>query len=123
VTLEGGNITFACPGKFSVKGGKHLFDAGAATAAETAPLPTRLIPASADPANPPLAPAYDEQIVYKDSHGEPIAAMPARVLNKADVSQHLTGASPDDGAFDRLGTPAAQELEYALRYAEFKIRK
>lgn len=26
VTLEGGDITFACPGKFSVRGGKHLFD-------------------------------------------------------------------------------------------------
>ena len=29
ITLEGGNITFACSGKFSVKGGKHLFDKGA----------------------------------------------------------------------------------------------
>jgi type VI secretion system secreted protein VgrG len=29
ITLEGGDITFACPGKFSVKGGKHLFDSGA----------------------------------------------------------------------------------------------
>ncbi len=26
VTLEGGDITFACPGNFSVKGGQHLFD-------------------------------------------------------------------------------------------------
>jgi type VI secretion system secreted protein VgrG len=29
ITLEGGNITFACPGKFTVKGGQHLFDGGA----------------------------------------------------------------------------------------------
>nr|GEU80230.1 hypothetical protein [Tanacetum cinerariifolium] len=29
VTLEGGNITFACPGNFTVKGGQHLFDGGA----------------------------------------------------------------------------------------------
>ena len=26
VTLEGGDITFACPGTFSVKGGQHVFD-------------------------------------------------------------------------------------------------
>jgi len=26
VTLEGGNITFACPGTFTVKGGQHVFD-------------------------------------------------------------------------------------------------
>jgi type VI secretion system secreted protein VgrG len=34
VTLEGGDITFACPGKFSVKGGQHVFEGGASKAAE-----------------------------------------------------------------------------------------
>jgi type VI secretion system secreted protein VgrG len=33
VTLEGGDITFACPGNFTVKGGQHVFDGGAAKAA------------------------------------------------------------------------------------------
>jgi type VI secretion system secreted protein VgrG len=33
VTLEGGNITFACPGTFSVKGGQHLFNSGSAKTA------------------------------------------------------------------------------------------
>jgi type VI secretion system secreted protein VgrG len=39
ITLDGGNITFACPGKFTVKGGQHLFDGGANKAAEFSPLP------------------------------------------------------------------------------------
>jgi type VI secretion system secreted protein VgrG len=39
VTLEGGDITFACPGKFSVKGGQHLFDGGASKGAELPHLP------------------------------------------------------------------------------------
>jgi type VI secretion system secreted protein VgrG len=39
VTLEGGDITFACPGKFSVKGGQHLFEGGADKAAELPQLP------------------------------------------------------------------------------------
>jgi type VI secretion system secreted protein VgrG len=39
VTLEGGNITFACPGKFTVKGGMHLLDKGASKAAELPHLP------------------------------------------------------------------------------------
>jgi type VI secretion system secreted protein VgrG len=39
VILEGGDITFACPGTFSVKGGQHLFDGGGGKAAELAPLP------------------------------------------------------------------------------------
>ncbi len=40
VTLEGANITFACPGEFSVKGGQHLFDSGANLAAGLPPLPS-----------------------------------------------------------------------------------
>jgi type VI secretion system secreted protein VgrG len=39
VTLEGGDITFACPGKFSVKGGQHSFDGGASKGAELPHLP------------------------------------------------------------------------------------
>jgi type VI secretion system secreted protein VgrG len=39
VTLQGGDITFACPGKFSVKGGQHLFEGGASKAAELPHLP------------------------------------------------------------------------------------
>ncbi|QOL49686.1 type VI secretion system Vgr family protein [Massilia litorea] len=42
ITLEGGNITFACPGKFSVKGGKHFFDSGANKAANSLNLPGEL---------------------------------------------------------------------------------
>mgnify|MGYP000123486163 CR=1 FL=1 len=123
VTLEGGDITFACPGKFSVKGGKHMFDSGAATAAEIGPLPARLIPAATALSSAPTSHGYDEQIVYKDTHGEAVFAMPARVRNSADESQRLTNSTPEDGALDRLGTPTVQELEYALRYAEFRIKK
>jgi type VI secretion system secreted protein VgrG len=39
VTLEGGDITFACPGTMSVKGGQHLFDGGGSKPAALAPLP------------------------------------------------------------------------------------
>ena len=33
ITLEGGNITFTCPGNFTVKGGTHTFDTGASKSA------------------------------------------------------------------------------------------
>ncbi|SFU83679.1 type VI secretion system Vgr family protein [Pseudoduganella namucuonensis] len=46
ITLDGGNITFACPGNFTVKGGQHVFDGGARGAAELPKLPTGL---SAEP--------------------------------------------------------------------------
>jgi type VI secretion system secreted protein VgrG len=42
VTLEGGDITFACPGKFTVNGGQHLFDGGARNSANTLNLPGEL---------------------------------------------------------------------------------
>jgi len=44
ITLEGGDITFACPGKFSVKGGKHTFDKGARATANLRNLPGELTP-------------------------------------------------------------------------------
>jgi len=40
ITLEGGNITFACPGEFTVKGSQHLFEGGANLAANLVPLPS-----------------------------------------------------------------------------------
>ncbi|MGL5180426.1 DUF2345 domain-containing protein, partial [Herbaspirillum huttiense] len=39
VTLEGGNITFACPGTFSVKGATHAFPGGARDSPEFPMLP------------------------------------------------------------------------------------
>ena len=39
VTLEGGNITFACPGNFTVKGGQHVFQGGGGNAASLSALP------------------------------------------------------------------------------------
>jgi type VI secretion system secreted protein VgrG len=42
ITLEGGNITFACPGKFTVKGGQHIWDGGANKSANIRNLPGEL---------------------------------------------------------------------------------
>ncbi|WP_229518445.1 type VI secretion system Vgr family protein [Massilia sp. PAMC28688] len=42
ITLEGGNITFACPGNFTVKGGTHVFDSGACNPAVLPGQPTLL---------------------------------------------------------------------------------
>ncbi|MFL4598888.1 HET-C-related protein, partial [Stenotrophomonas maltophilia] len=39
ITLEGGNITFSCPGEFKVKAGEHPFMGGSSTPASLPPLP------------------------------------------------------------------------------------
>jgi len=44
ITLEGGDITFACPGNFTVKGGQHVFDGGASAAAVLPQLPEGELP-------------------------------------------------------------------------------
>jgi type VI secretion system secreted protein VgrG len=121
ITLDGGNITFACPGKFTVKGGQHLFDGGSSTSAPLEALPFHL--ATIVPPGPTVFPNYDEQIVYKDTHGDPVAEVPFHVRNQADETQHLINKSPKHGALDRFSTSTAQPLEYALRYTEFKIKK
>ncbi|MEW6369349.1 MAG: type VI secretion system Vgr family protein [Pseudomonadota bacterium] len=69
VTLEGKNITFACPGRFSVKGGKHLFDAGARQEASVTPLPD---------SRPKL---FDEGFVLRDEDtGSPLPNYPYRIV-------------------------------------------
>ncbi|QNA99212.1 type VI secretion system Vgr family protein [Massilia sp. Se16.2.3] len=64
ITLEGGDITFACPGKFSVKGGKHLFDQGAKQSAEF-------------PHFPEAGAKLNNFIAlnYRDASGEPMAGV------------------------------------------------
>ena len=121
ITLDGGNITFACPGKFTVKGGQHLFDGGASATPALVGLPRGTI--AIVPPGPTLLANYDEQIVYKDSHGDPIAEMPFHVMNKAEKTQKLVDKSPIKGELERVTTPSAEPLEYALRYAVFKFTK
>jgi len=44
ITLDGGDITFACPGNFTVKGGQHVFDGRASAPAQLAQLPEGELP-------------------------------------------------------------------------------
>ncbi|MFC0252266.1 type VI secretion system Vgr family protein [Massilia consociata] len=48
ITLEGGDITLACPGTFSVKGGQHLFDKGGRQTANLQDLPSDLTEKASD---------------------------------------------------------------------------
>jgi len=122
ITLEGGNITFACPGKFTAKGAKHIFDGGANSKAALPNLPSQLTTIPRPPKPIEKKPEkYDEQIVYKDAHEQAMGAMPFHVANKSNDAQELIDASPADGTLARLDTPAAETLAYALRYETFKF--
>lgn len=119
VVLEGKNITFTCPGQFTAKGGQRLFNGPAAKAAVVERLPNRVVPA--DPPEHSLFVKYDEQIAYKDSHTEPMSDLPFRVQNNSDTERRLASQTPEQGDIERIDTPEAQPLEYALRYAAFNV--
>ena len=83
ITLEGGNITFACPGKFTVKGGMHIFDAGSIQPAVLKNLPdsrTKL---------------FDEAFIVQDADGIPVPGLRYRIK--------LPDGSFEDGVTNELG--------------------
>jgi type VI secretion system secreted protein VgrG len=66
VTLEGGNITFACPGNFTVKGGQHGFEGPGRKAAESKTLPIGTWRPIPEPSNQPTleGPVFSEAVGF-----------------------------------------------------------
>ncbi|WP_426101664.1 type VI secretion system Vgr family protein [Massilia sp. TSP1-1-2] len=84
ITLEGGNITFACTGNFTVKGGQHLFDAGARQAAVLGKLPDSRLK------------LFDEAFILKDKLTGAVLAYQVYRIKRAD-------GSFEDGVTDEAG--------------------
>jgi type VI secretion system secreted protein VgrG len=87
VTLEGGNITFACPGTFSVKGATHAFDGGSEQAATLPDLPNTLTE---------IKPDFDRHVVLQDDEGYVLADRPYRAqLRNGKI---IEGVSDHEGS-------------------------
>jgi len=84
VILEGGNITFACPGNFTVKSGQHAFLGGASNPAELAVLPGTLT-------------RLDNFIAldYRDADGDPMAGVKYKI--KFEGGKTIAGTLDDKG--------------------------
>jgi type VI secretion system secreted protein VgrG len=93
ITLDGANITFACPGKFSVKGSAHDFLSGGSDAAALGRLPDSRVNVE----------RYDEQFQLKDKDtGLVIANAPYRILDSTGAwHQGITDAQ---GNTERIHT-------------------
>jgi len=108
ITLEGRDITFACPGTFSVKGGTHVFDQGASGAAEFNGSSDQLVNLAPFPA------LYSQQInIAGMLEDDP-------ELNGADYEIWTTGANGRllargninaDALSERVFTESAEEIE------------
>ncbi len=106
ITLEGGDITFACPGTFSVKGGQHIFDKGDYTSTKFDSLPdTR-------------AKTYKEKIRAVDSiTGEPVADLSYKVeLN--DGTAYL-GRTDKEGYTQTIATPDPSTIKIFWNFDTF----
>jgi type VI secretion system secreted protein VgrG len=108
ITLEGGDITFACPGKFTVEGGQHLLDSGGKSAGELRRLHDTRIK------------QYDEAFVIRDPNGTPMASMPYSI--DGPDGKHVA-TSTLDGATDRISTAEGANLKFAIRWFEIKAKK
>ena len=97
ITLEGGDITFACPGNFTVKGGQHLFDSGGSKAANMCRLPdSRVHP-------------FDEHFVIVDTEtGKPIENIPYRVV-RVSTGESTIATTGADGKTEKIGTEESSD--------------
>jgi type VI secretion system secreted protein VgrG len=103
VTLEGSNITFACPGNFTVKGGKHVFDGGGNLSADLLKLPDTRVK------------FYDEAFALRDPSGEPLRNL-QYIVESSDG--RLKGRTGEMGESERIGTTASEELKFSLQWFE-----
>ena len=101
ITLEGGDITFVCPGNFTAKGGQHVFDAGASSPAKVAPLPDSRLK------------LFDEAFVLKDDKtGKPIANQAYRI-KRADGTFEM-GVTDDKGLTHLITSAEAEALQIEI---------
>nr|WP_229224541.1 DUF2345 domain-containing protein [Duganella violaceicalia] len=111
ITLEGGDIIFACPGNFTVKGGKHVFEGGGSAAGITTALPDQLqsIPAAfvsqAGPHSLRFAVAGADELAALAG----MAKQPFKIVdNVGKVLQQ--GVIGEDGRLPRVDLPKADNL-------------
>lgn len=109
ITLDGANITFACPGTFSVKGSAHSLDGGASGAASLAGLPDSRVQI-------PTNTSFDEHFYTTDAAtGAKIAGLPF-VIRRPSTKDEIEGATDGIGKTNLANTQDSSdklELVYA----------
>ena len=97
ITLEGGDITFACPGTFTVKASENPFLGGASGAAQLAFLPQG------------LTKGFDEYFKLIDqATGTALLDIPYR-LTRPSTNETLDARSSGQGKTDKVGTEERED--------------
>ncbi len=105
LVLEGGSITFTCPGQWSAKGATKAFTGGGSAPAELARMPDG------------RTHVFDEAFALKDPLGQPLANLPFKIKTS---SGHVYGVSEQDGATQRIATQTSETLRMELRWFELE---
>ena len=105
IVIEGGNITFTCPGTWTVKGASHAWSGGGNGASEMARMPDSRVH------------LFDEAFALKDPTGQPLADLPFKIKTAAG---YVYGASSETGFTQRVGTEASETLRMELRWFELE---
>jgi type VI secretion system secreted protein VgrG len=108
IVLEGDNITFACPGNFTVKSAKHDFQAGASKPALMPGLPTKL--AKFAPTGPEKPGPHEITVMGFSAEGV--------ALKDANVTFHdkKTGAIINESAIGATGLTPSFEQDKSIDF-------
>ena len=107
ITLQGGDITFACPGNFSVKGSSSAFVGPGSQSAELPALPTQR--STLDPYSLRFAfPGSDETADIFGLTGKPYR------ITDSEGKVLAQGTVPKSGRLPRIDVPKGQELSLHL---------
>ena len=110
VELDGGNITFTCPGTFTVKGGAHPFEGPGSDAAQLPVLPSGVI-----------SPKQENlELVHQYHDGEGIKG--AKYTAKLSNGEIRTGTLDASGKATIAGVPAGTMAEVTYGPAEFAYK-
>jgi type VI secretion system secreted protein VgrG len=112
ITLDGANITFACPGTFSVKGSGHSLGGGASAAASLPVLPTGV--ASVSTSITPLETVYSQALNFTEVPSEwlPFTLGMSTVV-RADAEQIATlDRSPNNSYSSGVVTKQVVDVSY-----------
>jgi len=107
ITLDGGDITFACPGNFTVRGGQHTFDGGDRSEASFSPLPSSSMG------------LFNRKMQLKDANtGESLADAPYFVRLKSGAVFY--GTTDTDGYTDIAQSDTAESARTYVGHAALK---
>ena len=94
ITLDGANITFACPGTFKVKAGKHAFRGAGSKVAGLMPLPDSRVSNTHAP--------HNEKFIVLDENKTPVPNFKYKVV--IETGTVIYGVTNSKGETERIST-------------------